>query len=66
MEVTVSERWFDEMPGTDVAHHVLGFSMTVIIPEVGVSGDTTLAPVGTVVSGVAPGVSPSLSGPVAS
>jgi len=27
MEVTISEGWSDEMQGTDVAHHVNGFSM---------------------------------------
>jgi len=27
MEVTISVGWSDEMQGTDVAHHVNGFSM---------------------------------------
>merc|ERR1711990_901833 len=45
------------MPGTDVAHHIGGLSVYFIIPEVGISGDTTLAPVGTVVSGCVPGES---------
>jgi len=61
VEVSVSERWSDEMVGTDIAHHVLGFLMVVVIPEVGVSGDTTLAPSSTVVVGGLPGESVSES-----
>lgn len=57
MNMTISEGWSNEMPGTDVAHHVCGLSVLSVIPEVGVSGDTTLAPVGTVVSGWLPGES---------
>jgi len=49
MEFTVSEGWSDEMLCTDVAHHVCGFGVSCVIPEVGVSGDSTLAPVGTVI-----------------
>jgi hypothetical protein len=53
VEVTVSEGWSDEMEGTGVAHHVCGFGVSGIIPEVGVSCDSTLAPVGTMVDGCA-------------
>jgi len=56
VEVTVSEGWSDEMILTDVAHHVGGLGVSGIIPEVGVSGDSTLAPVGTVIDAWAPGV----------
>jgi len=55
VEVTVSEGWSDEMIATDVAHHVCGLGVSGIIPEVGVSGESTLAPVGTVIGGWAPG-----------
>jgi len=49
MEFTVSEGWSDVMECTDVAHHVCGSGVSGVIPEVGVSGDSTLAPVGTVI-----------------
>jgi len=64
VEVTVSEGWSDEMISTEVAHHVLGLGVVGVIPEVGVSGDSTLAPVGTVVDGWAPGISSRESGPM--
>jgi len=56
MEVTVSEGWSNVMHSTClVAKHVFGSGVSGIIPEVGVSGDSTLAPVGTVVDRWAPG-----------
>merc|ERR1712025_93228 len=57
VEETISEGWSNVMPGTDITHHVLGLSVFGIKPEVGVSGDSTFAPVGTVVSGDLPGES---------
>jgi len=54
VEVTISEGWSNEMPGTDVAHHVGGLAVGGIEPEVGVSGDSTFAPVGTVPGGWSP------------
>jgi len=66
VEVSISKGWSDEMPGTDVAHHISGLSVSGIIPEVGVSGNTTLAPVGTVVSGNLPGEAVGESGPMSS
>jgi len=64
VEATVSEGWSDEMEGTGVAHHVCGFGVRGIIPEVGVSCDSTLAPVGTMVDGCAIGVASGDSGPM--
>ena len=49
VEVTVSEGWSDEMHFLVVTDHIFGLWMNGIIPEVGVSGDSTLAPVGTVI-----------------
>jgi len=49
VEVTVSEGWSDVMHPPDVTDHIFGLWMSGIIPEVGVSGDSTLAPVGTVI-----------------
>ena len=56
-EVSISKRWSNEMVASVVAHHILGKWMVGIPKEVGISGDTTLAPVGTVVSGWLPGES---------
>jgi len=55
VEVTVTERWLDEMHGLVVAKHVFCSGVSSVIPEVGVSGDSTLTPVHTVVDGWAKG-----------
>ena len=49
LQITVSIIFSDVMECTDVAHHVCGSGVSGVIPEVGVSGDSTLAPVGTVI-----------------
>lgn len=54
VEVTVTERWLDEMHGLVVAKHVFCSGVCSVIPEVGVSGDSTFAPVGTVPGGWSP------------
>merc|ERR1712021_64165 len=54
VEVTVSKGWSDEMHSLVVTDHIFGLWMSGIIPEVGVSGDSTLAPVATVIDGWAP------------
>lgn len=54
VEESISDGWSDVMESTDVAHHIGGFTVVGIIPEVGVSGDTSLAPVGTVIFGCLP------------
>lgn len=51
VEVSVTEGWSDEMPGTVVAQHIGGGLMREIHQEVGVFGPATFAPVGTVVLG---------------
>jgi hypothetical protein len=56
-EVSVSEGWSDEMESSIIAHHVVSERMSGIPKEVGISGDSTLAPVGTVIFGWLPGES---------
>jgi len=63
-EMTVSEGWSDEMQLLPVTNHIFGLWMSGIILEVGVSGDSTLAPVGTVIDGWAPWVASGESRPM--
>jgi len=56
VEFTVSEGWFDKMLGLDVTKHIFGFWVNGIIPEVGVSSNSTFAPVGTVIDAWAPSI----------
>jgi len=56
VEFTVSEGWFDVMHGLDVTKHIFGFWVNGIIPEVGVSSNSTFAPVGTVIDAWAPSI----------
>jgi len=51
MEVSITERWSDIMPGSDVAHHIGCLLVREIHPEVGVSSPTALAPISTVILG---------------
>merc|ERR1712072_14802 len=45
------------MESSEVAHHVGSFSVVGVKPEVRISGNTTLAPVGTMISCWLPGES---------
>jgi len=64
VEVSVSEWWSDVMILLVVTDHIFGLFMSGIIPEVGVSSDSTLAPVGTVIDGWAPWVASGESRPM--
>jgi len=51
VEISITKRWSDEMPSTDIAHHVCGCLVVEVHPEVGIFGPTTFAPVCTVILG---------------